>query len=334
MAWYSLRHDKSSGSPDMMHYLGSLTGVLKEKKYMDHHRFMVLEAYPDYRETIPAYMEFYKGLDPVHVAPFNFEGIKLPWTADAWHDFLSAFHKTLDDYSRWCIPSYAFGNHDHPRLVTRLGEAAARSVALMLLTLPGMAFLYYGDELGMENVRIPPERSVDPAAKGCGHGEKGQGRDPERTPMLWSKEKFAGFSTVEPWLPVTPNHETKCVEAQKDDPSSFLNLYKSLIRLRQSNDALKYGTISLLETNDNKVLAFCRPKQSEETDVHFLVVRNFSDTTKTYDPHYGNLQCILSSDPRSELVNSSVNGTITLHPFEAVVFKKNKFDNNLLELFV
>ena len=96
---------------------------------------------------------------------------------------------------------------------------------MLLLTLRGTPTLYYGDELGMADVPIPPERAVDP----------GMARDPVRTPMRWDAGPHAGFSTAEPWLPVG---EGAAVAAQRDDPRSMLTLYRRLLALRRESDDL------------------------------------------------------------------------------------------------
>ena len=101
-------------------------------------------------------------------------------------------------------PNWVLGNHDRPRIATRVGSAQARVAALLLLTLRGTPTLYYGDEFGMHNVAIPPDRVQDPLEKNV--PGKGLGRDPCRTPMQWDDSAHAGFTTGEPWLPLAPDH--------------------------------------------------------------------------------------------------------------------------------
>ena len=116
--------------------------------------------------------------------------------------------------------AWVLSNHDFPRLATRLGEHATRAAAMLLLTLPGTAFVYQGDEIGMVNGPggDPP---IDLA-----------GRDPQRHPMQWRAEPGGGFSSGEPWLPlIDPGRRS--VEAQREDPASLLHLYRRLIGLRR-----------------------------------------------------------------------------------------------------
>jgi alpha-glucosidase len=136
-------------------------------------------------------------------------------------------------------PNWVLGNHDQPRIATRIGERQARLAALLLLTLRGTPTMYYGDELGFINVPIPPERVQDPWEKN--EPGLGLGRDPCRTPMQWSAERNAGFSEGKPWLPLSADRETRNVETLRNDPRSLLTLYRRLIALRREHLALSIG---------------------------------------------------------------------------------------------
>ena len=105
-------------------------------------------------------------------------------------------------------------------------------MAVFLLAARGTPFLYYGEELGMRNGEIPPERRQDPLAWTL--HEKAS-RDGERTPMQWSAEPGAGFTTGEPWLPLAADWRTRNVEAQRADRSSLLWLYRDLLALRRAH---------------------------------------------------------------------------------------------------
>jgi alpha-glucosidase len=165
------------------------------------------------------------------------------------------------------VASYAFGNHDQPRLVSRMGEPAARSSAVLLLTLPGMAFIYNGDEIGMKNGIIPPDMVQDPAAL------DDSGRDPERTPIQWSDAPNAGFTTAKSaWLPVADDYRSHNVETEKANPDSFLSLYRKLGKLRNETDALRYGGIEVLDSGHDDVLAFRRYSGADS----YITLVNFS----------------------------------------------------------
>lgn len=316
LLYESVLHDNSRGWPMVYAYLAEMAEVLKEERFQNKHRFMVTEAYPERHNPLAAYMNFYVGVDPNVAAPFNFEGLSLPWDAPSWRRFLSSFHHALNHFSPMCIPSYAFGNHDQPRLVSRIGEKAARGAATLLLTLPGMIFVYYGDELGMKNVDIPPNKVQDPAAKG--DPSRGIGRDPERTPMQWSDGLSAGFSSnPDPWLPVASDYKTYNVKAELKDPNSFLSLYHNLTALRAKSSALKHGKIEVLDIEEDKILGYKRIGQDGEC---FIVLINFSDEQLTFHPAIELGTLILSSE-HSKPRNAVPGGGIMLYPYEAVLLE-------------
>ena len=137
-------------------------------------------------------------------------------------------------------PNWVLGNHDTARIATRIGTRQARVAAMLLLTLPGTITMYYGEELGMCNVPIPPDQVQDPSEKN--EPGLGLGRDPERTPMPWDGSPSGGFTTGLPWLPLGDEHEIVNVEALERDDYSILRLYRNLIQLRQTHATLVSGT--------------------------------------------------------------------------------------------
>ena len=126
------------------------------------------------------------------------------------------------------------GNHDRPRLASRLGAGQARVAAMLLLTLRGTPTLYYGDELGMRDVPVPAGAAQDPW--------DGR-RDPVRTPMRWDGGPNAGFCApgVAPWLPLGDDLARVNVAAQRADPRSLLALYRRLLALRRERPDLAVG---------------------------------------------------------------------------------------------
>jgi alpha-glucosidase len=119
---------------------------------------------------------------------------------------------------------------------------------MLLLTLRGTPTIYYGDELGMRNVSIPPGEVQDPFERRV--PGLGLGRDPIRTPMQWSAAPQAGFTSGQPWLPVSSDHEIVNVAAQRQDPKSMLALYTRLIALRQAEPALQTGSLRIPGTKE------------------------------------------------------------------------------------
>lgn len=312
--YYELLHTNSQGWPPIFAYLSEMCDVLKEARYKDKPRFMVTEAYPERHNSIETYLGFYVGMDPLVAAPFNFEGIGLPWEATAWRVFLNRFHTALDQLSPLCVSSYAFGNHDQWRLATRLGKARARSAAVLLLTLPGMSFVYYGEELGMENVPIPPEYIHDPAARG---GEN-TGRDPERTPMQWDGGMQAGFTKgSSTWLPIASDYQQVNVAAESEDPTSSLSLYRELGALRNEKQSLRFGNIEVIEHSKQGVLMFTR---SHPKDEKYLTVINFSDTSVSCELPCTIAKVVLSSNAKSQanLPDQEIS-SYTLQPYEAIL---------------
>jgi alpha-glucosidase len=146
---------------------------------------------------------------------------------------------------------------------------------MLLLTLRGTPTLYYGDELGMVDVKIPPELARDPQEK----GSPGFGRDPGRTPMQWDASPNAGFSApgVTTWLPLAPDYEKVNVDAEKDDPASMLTFVQQLLDLRHETPALNSGTYRSVESS----AAACYVYERAEAGKRFLVALNFSDQPQT-----------------------------------------------------
>ena len=131
------------------------------------------------------------------------------------------------------------GNHDKPRIASRVGDAQAKVAAMLLLTLRGMPTLYYGDEIGMRQIKIPPDRVRDPYELNV--PGLGLGRDGCRTPMQWDASSKAGFTKGKPWLPLGEDHRRLNVENQRADRTSIFTLHKRLIALRRAHPALAVG---------------------------------------------------------------------------------------------
>jgi alpha-glucosidase len=142
-------------------------------------------------------------------------------------------------------PCFALGNHDRSRFISRNNEDGrgferAKAAAILLMGLRNTPFVYYGEEIGMEDVDIPEERLQDPARI------RTTGRDPERTPMQWDSSAGRGFSHAEPWLPYGPPERN--VADQLDDDESLLALYRRAIWLRKRTPALIEGSYEELES--------------------------------------------------------------------------------------
>lgn len=267
-------------------------------------KFMITEAYPETDDEISHYLKYYEMLDHGLCAPFNFECISFPWDAATYRGFIDLFQEALLPGQP---PIYNMGNHDRSRMGSRIGRDAARSAAVLLLTLPGIPFIYYGDEIGMIDVNIPPTRIRDPLI-----GPDGQGRDQPRSPMQWNDSIHAGFSKAEPWLPVADDYKLFNVEGQLKDPGSFLSLYRVLLRLRKGSPALKFGTYRSLNVGHD-CFGFVREFDLER----YTIIINFKNQPMDIGSRAIKGRLILSS--YGDKQTSTVNGSLKLRPHEAIV---------------
>jgi alpha-glucosidase len=196
-------------------------------------RMLVGEVYLLDLHRIVAYVN---SGDELHLA-HNFTFLRLPWDA-------AAFRAAIDDFqalaSKAAWPAWFLANHDHPRVASRFGPKQARAVLLMLYALRGTPFVYQGEELGLPDAEIPPERVVDV-----------DGRDPERAPIPWRPGPGAGFTTGEPWLPLVADADELCVERQADDPRSTLTLTRRLAALRAADPVLQHGEQRSLDAGED-----------------------------------------------------------------------------------
>lgn len=245
-------------------------------------------------------------LDGIHL-PFAFRLIETPWRPDALAGELRGLQAALPS-GAW--PCLALGNHDRPRLATRLGHSQARVAAMMLLTLRGTVVTYYGDELGMTDQPVPVERQRDHFGLFAG----GVSRDPSRTPMPWDDGPNGGFSSAQPeglWLPISEELDVVNVCAQLADPGSMLTLNRELLALRRASTALHSGDIEVLEPTD-AVLLYTR---SAGDDVK-LVALNLTPSE----------QVVTVDGPGTVLLSTQlarcgepVSGVLKLRPDEGVV---------------
>ncbi len=189
---------------------------------------------------VPDLMAYYGKTHPELHLPMNFHLMLRPWTAAAVAGLVQEYEDALPP-GAW--PNWVLGNHDNSRLASRLGLEQARVAAMLLLTLRGTPFLYYGDEIAMEDGDIPPEKVVD--VWELNMPGQGLGRDPARTPMQWDAGQHGGFTTGEPWLPVSPNASDVNVEAEAGDPLSTLTLYRRLLAPAQGGAGARCRLLAL-----------------------------------------------------------------------------------------
>jgi alpha-glucosidase len=185
---------------------------------------------------------------------------------------------------------------------------------MLLLTLRGTPTMYYGDELGMEDVPIAPEQVRDPAEKN--EPGKGRGRDPERSPMLWVSAPNAGFTPPDatPWLPLQKDWEAENAAAQSQQPKSMLALYRKLLALRRQHDTLHSGAIADVET-EGSVLRYRRVGLPDGESTDFQVLLNMGTEVTT-------AQCAAGTVVLTTLLDgegSKVEGVVTIEGGEGLL---------------
>ena len=277
--------------PEVMDIIASMRHLMDE--YED--RLLIGELYLPIERLVTYYGIEGKG---VHL-PFNFHLILTEWKAQKIAALIDSYEAALPP-DGW--PNWVLGNHDQPRLISRMGAKQARVAAMLLLTLRGTPTLYNGEEIGMHNVVIAPEQVQDPFEKNV--PGKGLGRDPERTPMQWNSSTQAGFTTGIPWLPLAADYDHYNVEAESKDPRSMLSLYRSLIELRQAQKVLTIGTYQAVDAEDD-LLTYIRAYQDER----FFIALNLGTQPQIFPlPLEGKGTCLLSTylDREEKLMHSPI----------------------------
>ncbi|MGA9494961.1 MAG: glycoside hydrolase family 13 protein [Terriglobales bacterium] len=222
-------------------------------------------------------------------------------------------------------PVFVIGNHDRVRSYNRYGngknnDAIAKLMGAFYLTLRGTPVMYYGEEIGMENNDPKRKEDVkDPIGRTGWPEEKG--RDGERTPMQWNTAPNAGFSKKTPWLPVPPSYITHNVATESKDPNSILNLYKKVLALRHTNEALLEGSYTALNEDDPNVMSYLRSYKGKAV----LVALNMSAVPQkaAYDlsrQGFGGaaLRAVVSSGA------SAKGNEVVLEPFGLLIAEVNK----------
>ena len=242
-------------------------------------------------------VSFLRGGDQLHLA-HNLLIKELPWSPEGFGASIEDFAELAD---HTCWPAWFFSNHDMSRAASRYdsppgaGAPRARALLLMLYALRGTPFVYQGEELGLPDAVIPPERVVDV-----------DGRDPVRSPIPWRPGPGAGFTTGEPWLPLVEDADALSAERQAADPRSTLLLTRRLAALRAAEPALQDGDQAMCDLGRD-VLAWTRGAE-------FLAAVNFGTSPADVDWPDG-ATLALSTDPGREALSG------TLAPSEAVLLR-------------
>ncbi len=259
-------------------------------------------------ERVEEVIPYYGDGDELGLA-FDIPFLLAPFEAPVLADIAE---RMIDGLPPGCAPVWTGSNHDVSRLPTRWADgnpAAARCALVMLLTLPGAAVLYYGDELGMPDTPLTPEQRVDPVSKLFAPVHD---RDAARTPMPWSGGPGAGFTTAaaEPWLPF--GDVAACnVADQHVDPTSTLHLVRALIALRSGEEELRTGRYQRLAL-EGTVWAWRRGDS-------MVVACNLGDAPATVEAGRGHI--VLATD--RALDTTEVTGPLTLPAWTAVVMRSS-----------
>ncbi len=256
-----------------------------------------------------------QGKNALHLT-FDFSSFFISWSAKKYFKTVDKWQNSIP-VTGW--PTNVISNHDLFRAINRIGigrnqEKKARLLALLLMTNRGTPFIYYGDEIGMKNTKIPRNQIKDPLGKKYWPFFKG--RDRARTPMQWNDTLFAGFSNTTPWLSINKDYKKINVENQINNQDSLLNLYKYLINLRRSSPALYSGNWMSDSKGKNGILSFYRKYENEQ----FLIILNFTSSQKQYLKEF-NLEDKKIFSILSDCSNTLNSNGLLLNPYEGVVIK-------------
>lgn len=324
--------------------IGEFLGEMRDRTFKNYDAFSVGEVFNEKPEEIPDFI----GDNGYFSSMFDFNETIFGTSEKGWYD---ASPITPDDYKRCCFESQAkvgdigllsniIENHDEPRGVSRYipeGECCTQSkklLAAMNFMLRGLPFIYQGQELGMENVPFSSIDEIDDistldeyqVALNAGlspadalHAVAKFSRDNARTPMQWSDEANAGFTTGKPWLKVNPNYTSINAADQLEDPDSVRSFYKELIALRKDPDykeTVVYGELKPYLEEQHNLMAYYR--KGEQT---LLVIGNYQMEEQTVELpseyHSEYKKILLNNYP--ELVQEGT--TLILHGYQAVVLE-------------
>lgn len=260
------------------------------------------------------------------------EGYRLLHFKDVFSRWDSAFAK-----KGWL--SIFLSNHDQARLVSRFGndspafrDLSSKMLATFILTMRGTPYYYYGDELGMTNAgfnkiedykdmstlnEYQHQKDIGGNLQKYMDRIKAESRDNGRTPMQWENSSNAGFSSGTPWIKVNPNYKTINQAAQESDPNSCLNYFRKLVKLRKDNPTLVYGKYTLLDKSNANVYAYTRASDGNK----MLIILNFSTKVAKLSTELGTKAKMILSNYKSAPVNNVTKTSITLRPYESIVYK-------------
>lgn len=313
-AWTRQRHQHDFDQPDLPELVGRFRAVV--------------DAYPGRMSVGELFVGTTEGAAaltaPGHLV-FDWELLAQGWSAASFRAAIRRRERAFGP-DRW--PTIVLSNHDQPRHASRLADsvgargperdAIARAAAVLLLTMRGTPFLYYGEELGLGDVPIPLAESIDPPAARVGPDFPWWDRSQARTPMPWTSGPMAGFTTGHPWLRLGPDAATRNVASQAADPDSVLACYRRLIRARRTLPALGDGSLRLVPMPHPDVLAFRRDGSGPEILVAVMFGRSRA-TVRLPRPRHGRRWRTVVGSKRLPSAPSDDGRSIDLDGLEGVV---------------
>jgi alpha-glucosidase len=255
------------------------------------------------------------GKNALHLA-FNFSMVFRVWNA---RTYLSGIKEWLNSIPKSGWPCFVFSNHDLHRSINRLGTGIhkvekAKVLAVLLLTVKGTPFIYYGEEIGMPNIRIPKKEIKDPIGKK--YWPIYSGRDGSRAPMRWNNYTCAGFTEGTPWLPLGPEIGKINVRSQSRDTQSIFQVYKNVIEIRNRYPALQMGKWKQAFASRSGILAYYRLFKNQK----ILVILNFTNSNRKIEKMSKGHWKLLFSTHRETWMKAD--NQFELLEFEAIVLLK------------
>jgi len=314
---YSLDH------PDTFEYVKELRSVIDE--FDNPQRFLVGEVITGMESAKRYCGENADGLNTV----FLFKSLRAPYTAKTYKNLIEIYEQY---FSEPYIPTWVFTNHDRMRRITRLGNdfKKAKLHAAFHLTVRGVPYIYYGEEIGMESPRMIQKTTIDEMGLKYAwipqfafdfirkFANESFNREEHRTPMQWNNTPNAGFcpADAKPWLPIPDSYKHINVETEAKDPNSLLNCYKRFLKVRRQNSALNSGDIKILDLKVSKdVLIYIRSTSNQKA----FVFLNFGNKKVNFENPEKDAKFLISTDINS---NPIKNGQITLDSQEGIVLLK------------
>ncbi|MBD3351518.1 MAG: alpha-glucosidase, partial [Candidatus Lokiarchaeota archaeon] len=313
--------------PDTIEFMKQLRSTIDGFK--DKERFFVGEVSGSI-DTLKKYLgEDADGLNLV----FLFQSLTTPFKAKKIKKIIQLFE---DNFPDPYLPTWVFGNHDRSRRMSRLGNniLKAKLSAALQLTVRGVPFIYYGEEIGMEDGFTPANNSRDALVHYFGwipqfiHNlvykftKETLNRDYCRTPMQWNSQEHAGFTTYpRAWLPIPRTYRKINVETQLEDEDSILNCYRRFLKVRKVTPALNSGSLRLphIPELSKKVLAYERIIKKGDKEQIVLVLLNFSNQGLRMPNPSPNLEFLVSTSVNNKPIAGS---RIILNPWECVVLEE------------